>query len=137
MCDKHYSWENDLRRHKYRVHNKIKFNCETCGRTFTEKRHLNTHINGIHKNILQTCPVPDCSFKAASMPGIKYHVNNVHNESKLQCVSCDYSCGVIGDLNRHISERHLKRRLCCPFCDFSAKRRYILEKHKIKEHSEL
>ena len=124
--------------HKAKIHSKIRFAREICGRLFSEKKRLTAHVNGMHLKIMKSCSVPGCTFEAAYEASVKYHVRRIHEKITVNCERCDYTCGALGDLNRHISEKHLKLRLKCPFCNFTtfATRKYRIEKHKLEKHKE-
>ena len=101
MCFKIYKSNSDLKRHVSTVHDGKKFNCESCGATYTALRGLKSHIEAEHgennhvpvtrvKNITFKCKNCDLSFSKK----INYntHINSAHNGKKqFERESCDSS----------------------------------------------
>ena len=84
------------------------FPCETCGKLFTKKCHLDVHMKEAHSET---------------------------KEKQLQCLHCEYKALRKSHLNRHVESKHNKSNFACSICNKSFNRKDNLKMH-MKTHEE-
>lgn len=85
QCPHKFSSEQNLRRHQQRVHNGKPFVCETCGKGFSLKGLLTTHIKVVHLKIIKkkrlSCDKCDRTF--CNKKSLIVHDRSAHTGKKL------------------------------------------------------
>jgi hypothetical protein len=130
-----------LKWHKQVVHTGVKeFTCQHCGKSFSLKCGLQTHIKGVHgKNIAgeYRFKCDKCDYTTVAEYRLKEHNEATHiREVKYNCDQCNYFGYRKLGLQSHISAVHNKlKRHKCDHCEigFYYKRDQI--KHMEKQHS--
>ena len=100
------------------IQRKEAFQCNLCDTSFSQKRHLNRHIESVHKGIKPfKCKYCDASF--SQKENLRGHIESVHERKKpFKCNACDASFSQKCDLNRHIESVHEeKKTFKCNICD--------------------
>jgi len=83
-CAKPFKRPADLRRHVFSMHTADApraFVCATCGDTFKQKWHLNSHVQGIHSG-KKPFGCPMCEFPFARKSDLNKHIRVVHQKGK-------------------------------------------------------
>ena len=63
---------------------KVKFDCQHCGASFTQKRILKLHVNGVHDE-LKPFKCEDCQ--------VSFTMTNSNDKLKpFKCSECDFAC---------------------------------------------
>ena len=93
--------KGNLEQHIQSVHNKEKVICETCGKNFSKKSHLNRHIKNFK------CTICDNQFQ--KLYNLNKHIKNLHEETNLKCNNCSYATNDLFNMERH-SESCRKRK---------------------------
>ena len=98
-----------LKEHKRQVHEKTKpFFCDQCGKCYTRKDKLVSHINGIHKKIANyKCEHCDKCFTWES--SWRQHLKLMHagDDTEIwQCEQCGYTAKSNGQLKGHYRRQH-------------------------------
>ncbi|XP_014229559.1 uncharacterized protein LOC106654279 [Trichogramma pretiosum] len=128
--------------------------CEIYGKKFTQKGHLNVHIdaghNGdsIHNGVNYTCDV--CGKAFAKKPNLRIHIDSVHNGVTHSCDKCGksftqkdsvhndvkYACDICGktfvkrqNLRVHIDTSHSGVKYACDKCGKSFTQKGSLKRH--------
>ena len=55
ICKLSFSAKKSLKAHEDGIHKLVKFGCQDCGKQFSRKSSLTVHINNIHKDIKFKC----------------------------------------------------------------------------------
>ena len=99
-CGQKYTTTRALRNHVLQVHEKARFPCQSCPRTFdTENKH-------------------------------KYHEKSFHSsDERFQCKKCEYRSGSIGDLKVH-EEMHKDYKFQCKYCPKKLRKEISLIAHE-------
>ena len=80
-----------------------RYECEICGRKFTEKSSLKSHLRNIHGlGDAKTFQCDACSYVTKRRHDLKIHMSNVHGLGDVQTVQCDICSKVLK------SKRYLK-----------------------------
>ncbi len=77
VCNKAFRFESTLRRHIEGIHNKSKFMCQYCGKSYTQNGHLLYHIKMRHSATMDF-PCVICDKQFAYRYQLKKHMNNSH-----------------------------------------------------------
>ena len=86
LCGSSFGLQSSLWNHK-KTHASIKndevFNCDRCGKIYTQKSHLMRHIAAVHnENLPFQCNV--CEIKFSRKSNLRYHIALTHQE-----INCD------------------------------------------------
>ena len=82
----------------------VRYNCEKCGKSFSENGTLNKHIKSIHEDVQYNCEKCDKSFSDKS--NLKRHIQSVHENVRYNCEKCDKSYSDKSHLRKHIKSVH-------------------------------
>ena len=85
---------------------KQKVVCETCGKEFTRREHLRTHIMNIHDTSPRKCKFCDETFMTSKT--LKSHIREVHPEHVPEPLK-KYTCDLCG--NQFLRPSHLKTHI--------------------------
>ena len=142
LCDfKPTKYSTNYIRHRQSVHDKIRWPCDFCNKTYATSNKLNQHSKKEHqkaqlKQIVQTegsQPPTMSDNSKAKIPNIKNKGNKLYN-----CDLCDFKpTRYSTDYIRHKESVHEKIRWKCNFCDKTFSRSVNLDKHTKKEHIKL
>ena len=114
------------------------FSCEYCGKGFSVKCNLKSHILTVHDGIAKF-KCDKCDYNATQKISLVRHQKSMHGGSLYPCSYCK-DAGVIKnfkwevDLKRHIESRHSNTKFMCDVChnEFNTKR--YLNNHKRLVH---
>jgi len=88
---------------------KLKYLCNLCGETFTQKGSLGTHIRVIHEKIRKhkCC---DCGRRFGQKGDLHRHINTVHEGKRnYKCMLCSCFFSRKFALKRHVSRKHIQK----------------------------
>ena len=130
-CDKTFSKNKSLKRHKNVVHQGIrKFKCEKCGKTFSQISNLSIHVKAVHERTLDY-KCEKCTKRFAVKSRLKSHINVVHNGLKShKCEKCERTFSQSSNLKIHVNAVHdgiLKFK--CEKCNKQFSRKGHLKRH--------
>jgi uncharacterized Zn-finger protein len=117
---------------------KKEFKCDICDQAFSQKSHLNRHVNTVHKKLTRiSCDLCDCSSYLRTT--LEIHSKAVHlGKKEHKCDICDNAFSLKNSLKTHVNTVHknLTRYNCdlCDLCDYSSYFSDILEKHYSAVH---
>lgn len=102
-CDERFSSDNELDAHKASVHKVVNYDCEICGRTFSSKENLNSHIQEEHS--VKTCDVCGQTFNDKN--SLNKHKKEKHH---FECKECgpDVWYKTKEELDAHIKRDKVK-----------------------------
>ena len=97
----------------------MKFVCDTCGKEFSRRQHLKSHVNNIHKK-QRKCKYCEDIFPSSEL--LKAHMKQAHPKIEpeiLQIHTCEH-CGKQfkrpSHLKVHIDTIHEGKRVNCEYC---------------------
>ena len=104
---KHY-----LKAHIDEAHKKLnKFECEYCNASFSQKVHLQDHLDRIHdfhKNPTNNFSCSQCETSFENMQHREDHINTVHLKIKpYKCIHCEMSFSQMFRKKQHVNNNHL------------------------------
>jgi len=72
--------------YKLTMNSKCRFNCDSCGRTYSRKSNLNWHVAARHVDevLYYRCVLTDCKCKFIRKSSVKKHLSNKHNIDKVR-----------------------------------------------------
>ena len=87
ICNRSF---NSKQAHKYHQshHDDQKFQCNDCGKQFSQKSNLTTHIKGVHTNVKHKCD--QCGREYYNKVSLYSHIKSAHENKKYHCTMCDY-----------------------------------------------
>jgi hypothetical protein len=105
---------SSVKSHKQVVHSGVKdFTCEQCGKTFSQKNGLQSHISGVHGQ-------------------------NIAGKYQFQCDKCDYTTVAEHKLKKHNEATHIREvKYKCDMCNYFGYRKHGLENHINAVHKKL
>lgn len=109
--------------------------CSTCGSTFTQKIHLETHIKNVHE-LIKPYHCSFCDYNTANKGSLDKHIRTVHHKERpFRCRICEASFGQKVHLDSHVSAVHIQERPhACDQCQYRATTRGLLDKHMCTVH---
>jgi KRAB domain-containing zinc finger protein len=152
LCEKTFSTITSLKRHKLLHSDGKPFQCEICGKGYTQKYHRDTHQKTHDENFQRrkfACKICGAEFKihrSLRMHCIKIHSLDIHNEkeevkketvpdkesdaSQYKCEHCGREFdGALG-LQVHLHAHKEVIRLQCGHCDKTFKSQILLAEHE-------
>ena len=88
QCGKQFSDRSPLSRHIKSKHECVKYACNQCDYQATRKDSLKTHIQSIHECVKYACN--QCDQQYSDQTGLRKHIQSVHDGYKYPCDQCDY-----------------------------------------------
>ena len=111
---------------------KEEFSCNLCEKKFTQRGHLQVHMESLHNG--QRFPCSHCGKEFRQKPHLQRHVESVHLGVRYKCDQCDHQSTQISNLVTHKEMVHENKIYFCKFCEFHAKSRTQVRKHKNRHH---
>ena len=108
----------------------MSFDCEICGKSFTQKYSLNRHIQTVHLGEkLFECKT--CGKAFGQKADHTRHVQTVHlGEKPFKCKTCGKAFGRKDEHTRHVRTVHLgEKPFECKICDMSFSQKSTLNAH--------
>jgi Zinc finger, C2H2 type len=105
--------------------------CKECGKAFTEKYNLNSHIKQKHTEPQLPCQKCEKKFHFPYLRDNHYKIKHL-NQNMFQCPipDCFLSFGLKGNLKAHINIIHNNMtRFNCQFCEYKCYDKYRITKH--------
>ena len=103
ICMKTYTRQNRLQEHLDTAHEGKSLNCEHCAKIFTRKDILKSHVERFHLGRGYQCKQYTLTFTRTCR--LRYHINTKHND-KYKCQYCDRNLGRSDNLKIHIRANH-------------------------------
>ena len=148
VCQKAFG---NLPQHKKLIHEKIRYSCDTCPKSFSTLQWLKIHIDSSHRGITFECE--HCGKKFNDKRGYKRHAKKYHlnehfqteakgtkpkskNDRKFPCDSCQRVFNSRPGLKHHKQVVHEKLRFSCADClkTFTSKQSFT--KHRCETANE-
>jgi KRAB domain-containing zinc finger protein len=130
VCQKGFNLINDLKRHKFNIHNDVLdlklYSCNECPASFIKKATLLNHIamhleskKSILVNLKKENPVKikqkqkktykcqECGLTCNSRINHKIHIARHQKKPLYFCDFCSWGCYLKNDLSRHIISKHV------------------------------
>ena len=115
------------------------FACDECGKTYTKKSHLDTHIQAKHSANPPSFPCPECDKTFTQQSNLNTHIRIKHsaNPPSFACPECDKTFTEKGHLDAHIRTKHSANppSFQCPECDKTFTQKGHLNTHIRIKHS--
>jgi len=134
-CEICHGQFSDINRHKKRVHSHTKstekIHCNVCGKAFSNKESLDSHVQYIHTlGTNNQCEI--CNKMFSRIASLKKHKKSKHNSIKqdYECPECNKQLSCRDSLMGHIRNIHEERKevLLCVKCNYKGRKK-DLEKH--------
>jgi len=116
VCQVCHKTVKDLKRHLRRKvcfvkeeSERRKHNCTQCEKVFTQKFHLERHINSVHlKTRSHFCT--QCSYKTTNNFNLNIHIKRIHERKELR-TDCPFCCKQVYNIDFHIKAYHQEEML--------------------------
>lgn len=121
-----------LRDHIKQSHDK-EISCDSCGKSFSNKRELIDHIETDHMSLKFSCNLCSAEFRSAEK--LKNHKRITHNKNH-KCEKCNAAFGKPHLLVEHVKVKHEGLRFHCsyPGCSGTFVSSSYAKKHLQKIH---
>ena len=91
-----------------------KFKCETCGKFFSLKMNLKSHIRCVHETIKHvSCAY--CHYRSYTNQSMKTHLATHTGVKNYKCTHCDYASVQKIHLTAHINRHHTNKTYRCRY----------------------
>eukprot|EP00090_Calanus_glacialis_P019201 TRINITY_DN29542_c0_g1_i1.p1 TRINITY_DN29542_c0_g1~~TRINITY_DN29542_c0_g1_i1.p1 ORF type:complete len:582 (-),score=117.59 TRINITY_DN29542_c0_g1_i1:157-1854(-) len=137
-CQKSFKTRKMLQAHEM-VHEpddvRYQFSCHVCGRRFTQRGNLDTHL----KNHLGVKPYKcdTCEKAFLTSSALKAHNLTHTGEKPFLCESCDAKFSSSSQLKNHVMVKHLNvHRYQCTYCPVKYNRLELLRNHEMSHTGE-
>ena len=89
------------------VHQGVKdHTCDSCGKAFFRKTHLQTHVKMVHEGV-KNHQCHSCGKNFSMLQALRIHVRNVHEGIKdFKCETCGKAFNAAASLQSHIKTVH-------------------------------
>lgn len=102
QCGDEYENSKALTRHVFKEHYEIKYKCNCCMISFSDKKNLKRHRETIHRIENSTFKCPDCDKDFNRQDNLDSHILWVHQwVDNIKCKDCRNSFKRLEDLHRH------------------------------------
>lgn len=109
---------------------KVKFDCQHCGASFTQKSILKLHVNGVHGK-LKPFKCEDCQASFTLECTLNHHIKAVHDKVKpFKCSDCLKKV----NLQIHQFQEHQQTTFSCKICGPSFPQKVDLQFHMSGQH---
>ena len=110
-CGQDFTSANNLKRHKFNVHEKWKhLKCEFCNASFRTPGRLSQHLNAKHvpsKSKIKEFKCHVCNKKYDSKENLRVHKFYIHEQyGRYKCDICEKVCSDLRALKKHIEAQH-------------------------------
>ena len=134
LCDKHFGFRWDLKRHNDSVHSsECPFLCELCGLVFKYKPSLLNHLAEIHETpeVAYRCTWKDCQKCFHVRYAFQEHMNSHLKRKPYFCNTCDQKFMRKTNLAAHRKRCETQERpFVCEICSKKFKIETDLKQHK-------
>uniref|UniRef100_A0A3Q3EID2 Zinc finger protein 407 n=1 Tax=Labrus bergylta TaxID=56723 RepID=A0A3Q3EID2_9LABR len=107
---------------------KLKFECDLCERSFSEKWALNNHMKLHSGEKPYKCAWPSCHYAFLNLSAMKDHYRTHTGEKSYLCDLCGFAGGTRHALTKHRRQHH--RPFKCKLCNFASTTQSHLSRHK-------
>jgi len=137
-CQKSFKTSKMLQAHEL-VHApddvRYQFSCHVCGRRFTQRGNLDTHLKN-HLG-LKEYKCDSCGKDFITSSGLKSHMLTHTGEKPYKCESCDAKFTSSSQLKNHVMVKHLNVfRYQCTYCPVKYNRLELLKNHEMSHTGE-
>ncbi|XP_035713718.1 zinc finger protein 888-like [Folsomia candida] len=138
ICGKMLKNPVTLAAHVSHMHtNRIRLSCNICNDTFSNRGHLQRHMDTVHPTKEQPrfpCGFPGCEKSFNRKDGVSKHVKSTHMQKvgreTFKCQLCPQTRTSRERLQNHIRRVHENQRnYPCTFCDKRFSNSYHLKRH--------
>jgi len=137
-CQKSFKTNKMLQAHEM-VHApddvRYQFSCHVCGRRFTQRGNLDTHL----KNHLGVKPYKcdSCEKAFLTSSALKAHTLTHTGEKPYQCETCEAKFSSSSQLKNHVMVKHLNlHKYQCTYCPVKYNRLELLRNHEMSHTGE-
>ena len=96
--------ESNLKIHKEAVHEGIRYPCDQCEYSATQKQNLKKHKEIKHEGVLYPCD--QCDYIASLEINLKQHKASVHEGIRYPCDMCNFTFTQTQSLHKHKRTKH-------------------------------
>ena len=132
-CNKLFYGDRDMKRHKWRAHRSILFNCDQCGYQTKYKESLTTHLSYKHSSD-QPFSCDECGKRVKSASILKYHKLIHTGERRYVCKFCGKKFKTSTNLRVHTILHTKEYEAHCEICGQNFAQRYNYKMHVKKHH---
>ena len=109
--------------------------CPSCGKTFTSKSNLNTHLNMVHSAAEKHYSCGTCQNKFYRKCDLLKHEARHSDERAHKCIQCSLAFKSHGELRNHV-KLHGPNKFKCTVCSKTFSRKYTLKIHEDTHNEE-
>ena len=137
-CDKEFSMNKYLIKHKMIHNTDTSYQCSECGFTTYLKKNLHKHNMRQHvEKLTLNLNCEDCDYFAPNKDQLRRHKRNYHSGNINECSQCDKKYHDRGRYLSHIKRDHEGVRYKCEICDQEFTLKHTLETHIKRTHEGL
>eukprot|EP00092_Neocalanus_flemingeri_P016057 GFUD01017381.1.p1 GENE.GFUD01017381.1~~GFUD01017381.1.p1 ORF type:complete len:549 (+),score=125.45 GFUD01017381.1:12-1658(+) len=114
---------------------KYQFSCHECGKRFTQRGNLDTHIKS-HRGV-KPFKCDSCEKAFLTSSALKSHTLTHTGEKPFKCEDCDAKYSSSSQLKNHVMVKHLNvHRYQCTYCPVKYNRLELLRNHEMSHTGE-
>ena len=132
QCVYSASQRSKLNQHVASKHDGVTYSCDQCEYVVTKASSLKEHKSAIHEG--NKFPCDQCDYLANRPTQLKVHKESKHEGIRYPCDLCNYAAPELSSLTKHKKSVHLKIKYPCDQCEFASTMPYSLKKHKKNRH---